>query len=83
MQVLSLSSAAHTALNGLGQVVRQVEEVAEKVAAGRVDEPGTSFAGNLDDIARLSELRLQARADAEVFSTVEQLFAELSSMPRL
>lgn len=83
MQIGSLSSAAYTALNGLGKVVQQVEDVAANVASGFGDEPGSSFSAGLSEIAKLPILEHHAKANAVVFSTAEQMLQELASMPRL
>lgn len=83
MNISSLSSTAQTALNGLGRVVEQVEDVARNVAAVNSDVQGSGFSGALSQMARLPELHMQARADGLVFSRTEELFAELASMPRL
>jgi len=82
MIVGSLSSAASTALNGLGHVVRQVEQTAERVAAGISDETGTSFSDGLSDVARLPLLKHQARANAVVINTAMELLGDLMRMPR-
>lgn len=82
MNIGSLSSAASTALNGLGNVVRRVEEVAEHVAAGISDEAGSSFSDGLSEIARLPLLKHQAQANALVINTAEELLGDLARMPR-
>ncbi len=82
MNVGSLSSAAFTALNGLGNVVQQVEQVATNVAAGVSDQPGGSFSEGLSDIVKLPLLEQQARANMQVFNTAEEMLQQLASMPR-
>jgi hypothetical protein len=85
MNVGSLSSAAYTALNGLGKTISQVEQVATNVAAGVMGggQPGDSFSAGLSEIARLPLLEQHARANAVVFSTAEEMLEELARMPRL
>ncbi|MGE3315309.1 MAG: hypothetical protein AB7O26_09345 [Planctomycetaceae bacterium] len=82
MNVGSLSSAAFTALNGLGKVVQQVEQVATNVAAGVANPPGGSFSEGLAEIVKLPMLEQQARANVRVFSTAEEMLEELARMPR-
>ena len=82
MNVSSLSSAARTALSGIERVTDQIDEIAYNVAAGVSSEEGDQITGTLSELSRLADLKQQARADARVFSTVEELFAELESMPR-
>jgi len=82
MNIGSLSSAAYTALNGLGSVIRQVEETAEHVAALPAHPTEGSFVDGLSEIARLPVLEQQARANAIVYSTAEQMLGELARLPR-
>ncbi len=82
MKIGSLTSAAQTALNGLGNVISQVERVAEHVAAGIADDPGESFSSGLSEVAKLPLLNHQARANAKVFNTAEELLGDLARMPR-
>jgi hypothetical protein len=82
MNIGSLSSAATTALNGLGHAIRQVEETAEHVAAGVADPNGASFSDGLSEIARLPLLKHQARANAVVFNTAQEMLEDLARMPR-
>ena len=82
MIIGSLSSAASTALNGLGNVVRQVEQTADRVAVGISDDAGTGFSDGLSEVARLPLLRHQARANALVINTAMEMLGDLASMPR-
>ena len=83
MSIAALSSAAQSSLIGLSNVSREVEEVAADVARGISSEPDSSFSQSLDAIRRLPELRQQALANVSLFSAVEDLFAEMASLPRL
>jgi len=82
MSINALTSASHSALNGLRDVARQVEDVATNVAAGISSEPGSSASESLGEIAKLPGLKMQAKANAAVLSTVDDLFSELSSVLR-
>ena len=82
MKIGSLTSTAATSLHTLGAIYRGVEEVAHAVATPSADEPGSSLAGQFEQLARLFELRQQAGANLRVFSTSEQLLSELAWLPR-
>lgn len=82
MSIQSLSSAAHTALNGLQNVFREVEQVAVDVAYGTHEQSGENFSQSLSSLARLPELRMRALANAKVLSTTEELLSDFTLLPR-
>ena len=82
MAVHSLSSAAQHALAGIDDAVRQVDEVAHRVAAGVSSAPESSEVDSLGQLARLPGLKNQVAANARVISTTEQMFDALGSLLR-
>ncbi len=82
MAVHSLTSAAHHALAGIDDAVRQVEEVAQHVAAGISTEPESSAVDPLSQLARLPGLKNQVAASARVVSATEEMFEALGSLLR-
>ena len=81
MRIGSLSNAARTALSGMDNVYRELDNVAKTVAAGVKREPGAG--GEFSSaLVKLPELRRNARANAAVASIAETLLSELGSLPR-
>jgi methyl-accepting chemotaxis protein len=82
MKIGSLTSAARTALSGIDDVFRQVDDTAHKVAAGVQKEgnPGTDDVSSA--IAKMPALKQQAAANARVFETANALLTELTTKPR-
>jgi len=82
MKVGSLSSAANTSLHAINEISREVEKVAEHVAAGISLDGHNNGADPIGQLARLPMLRQQMGANINVFSTVESLFSDLGSLSR-
>ncbi len=82
MKVSSLSSAAQTSLNALQKTTEKVADVAENVNKAVINDPNSTQVDPNREIARLSSLKTDALAQLSVFETVEELFAELASLPR-
>ena len=83
--IQGLTSAAHNALGGLSTVVAEVEDVAKTVAAG-LAPPGNDRGATLAEVAgaisRLPLLSRDARANAKVLETINDLASELLRQPR-
>ena len=82
MSIQGLSSAANSALSGLNKIIRDVEQVAVEVAGGLQNASGESSTQSLSAFSRLPELKSQARANAQVLSTVQELLSGLTIQPR-
>ena len=82
MSIQGLSSAANSALSGLNKTIRDVEQVAVEVAGGLQNASGESSPQSLSAFSRLPELKSQARANAQVLSTVQELLSGLTIQPR-
>ncbi|GAB4155270.1 MAG: hypothetical protein Tsb009_32040 [Planctomycetaceae bacterium] len=82
MKIGSLSSAARNALSGIDDVFRQVDDVANQVAAGIKHDNGESSADVSRALTKLPALKQQAAANAKVFDTAENLMSVLASKPR-
>jgi hypothetical protein len=78
MRIGSLTSAMHTALNGVDRSVERVQRAAETVAAG-------IRAADRDFTRALAELplhRRHVRANVAVIRAADELLSELSSLRR-
>lgn len=82
MQIGSLTSAARTALSAVDNAFRQVDDVANRVAAGIQTDFESSTPEFSAALAELPVLKNHVGANMKVLDTAETLLNELASLPR-